>query len=1031
LVQKIVRLGLALLFSVNVASAAATKISDLTALTSPEQADEFVIVDKSDTTQAASGSTKKITLRNLIGNPTNGSILFADNGALAQDNANFFWDDTNNTLKIGNNSADYLSGSKLQSRAKGTSPVGTVSTTSGANTITGSGTTFFGDIKIGDIVEINGEYQTVSNTTSQTAATTLSNWSGSNSGVSYKVYYAGAGTVTTSSGSGTVTGSSTQFLNYSVGSKILVNGEARTISAIASNTSLTTDNWSASNSALTWYADENPLLTLTNRGQFMFGNGPSNDFYYASGRSDNSITRASVNGGTHYGLLIYDTNSITDASHPKNIIAWGLGSRAEITGTNTQNWTASTALVGFSNQTYVQSGASGTIAEILGAYYDVRNLSSLATVTDLAGSRLTWGVNSGAATNVYGHRLSNITNSGTITNTYGFHVGDITTGTQTNTPYSFYASDANAIGLYSAGKVGINQTAPTSMLDVVPTNSSTIGSIIKGAASQTANLTEWQDSSASVLAAVTAAGRLGIGTTSPLGPLHIDAAANDFVVYSTMTSVTDTLGTARGMSNRFLVTPTTNPNTTNLGVSFETDLTSAPSSSYRAINNILKIPSGNSTSYTSVVGLLNQPVQAGNGSITSLYGVLNQPLVSGAATVANIFGLYNNPEISAAATVTNVVADYAILTNNNASSTITSGYGVRTLLQNVVGTITNAYGVYVSGSGSGTFTNTYGYYVGDITTGTQTNTPFSFYASDAGTLNYFAGKTGINQTAPTSMLDVVASSASTIGNIVKAAASQTANLTEWQDSTGTVLAKVGATGFFTAPGIRSNAYNSEDNSISILAYDGGTTNSFYDGSGVVNLKLTGSTGAIFNDSGVSTMDFRMEGDTNTHLFFLDASADKVGINQSAPAAKLHVTAEATGDEVHRIETVATNDDVAEGVYQYRATTTDNTATTIATIPVPSSTTLGMHITIVARRTGGTAGTAEDGGFFELASQYNNLSGVATVISGDTSLFAVSNTATWSISTAGDGAGNALVKVTGDADTNITWHATVRIYKVGT
>ena len=45
---------------------------------------------------------------------------------------------------------------------------------------------------------------------------------------------------------------------------------------------------------------------------------------------------------------------------------------------------------------------------------------------------------------------------------------------------------------------------------------------------------------------------------------------------------------------------------------------------------------------------------------------------------------------------------------------------------------------------------------------------------------------------------------------------------------------------------------------------------------------------IFNDSGAS-VDFRIEGDTKQDLFFVDASADKVGINFDSPALRLHVT----------------------------------------------------------------------------------------------------------------------------------------------
>ena len=51
------------------------------------------------------------------------------------------------------------------------------------------------------------------------------------------------------------------------------------------------------------------------------------------------------------------------------------------------------------------------------------------------------------------------------------------------------------------------------------------------------------------------------------------------------------------------------------------------------------------------------------------------------------------------------------------------------------------------------------------------------------------------------------------------------------------------------------------------------------------LDVEGAT--VFNDSGAS-VDFRIEGDTKQDLFFVDASADGVGINFDSPALRLHV-----------------------------------------------------------------------------------------------------------------------------------------------
>jgi hypothetical protein len=50
--------------------------------------------------------------------------------------------------------------------------------------------------------------------------------------------------------------------------------------------------------------------------------------------------------------------------------------------------------------------------------------------------------------------------------------------------------------------------------------------------------------------------------------------------------------------------------------------------------------------------------------------------------------------------------------------------------------------------------------------------------------------------------------------------------------------------------------------------------------------LNTSGAVVFNDAGAD-VDFRVEGDTDANLLFVDASADKVGIGTSSPTARLH------------------------------------------------------------------------------------------------------------------------------------------------
>jgi len=70
----------------------------------------------------------------------------------------------------------------------------------------------------------------------------------------------------------------------------------------------------------------------------------------------------------------------------------------------------------------------------------------------------------------------------------------------------------------------------------------------------------------------------------------------------------------------------------------------------------------------------------------------------------------------------------------------------------------------------------------------------------------------------------------------------------------------------------------------------GTVNSSplnFNTSNSTRLTIDSSGNLVFNDAG-SSVDFRIEGDTNQNLFFVDGSADSIGIGTSTPAQYLHV-----------------------------------------------------------------------------------------------------------------------------------------------
>jgi len=142
-----------------------------------------------------------------------------------------------------------------------------------------------------------------------------------------------------------------------------------------------------------------------------------------------------------------------------------------------------------------------------------------------------------------------------------------------------------------------------------------------------------------------------------------------------------------------------------------------------------------------------------------------------------------------------------------------------------------------------------------------------------------------------------------------------------------------------------------------------------------------------------------------------------------------------GNEVHRITSEATGDDPTEVVVQNRVTTTDATATVIHTVAIPTSTVVYIEAKIVARRTGGTAavGATGDGYAAVVRNVYRNVAGTVTEGTPTTGAeldWESAHDALWGSADIVVSGTNATVRVAGKADMNVTWHATIRTYQVG-
>lgn len=181
-----------------------------------------------------------------------------------------------------------------------------------------------------------------------------------------------------------------------------------------------------------------------------------------------------------------------------------------------------------------------------------------------------------------------------------------------------------------------------------------------------------------------------------------------------------------------------------------------------------------------------------------------------AGTTADVTAGYFAAYIDAAAPVTAVIsAAYGIrsaTSNNKSGATITNAYAVHANSTPGVGTITNAY---------------------------------DFYGANASGRNVLLGQLSVGVDGNTSQLQVHTASASRVGAIIRGAASQSANLQEWQNSAGTVQAAISKDGWFFGSSVNGNL-RIDDTLGARLLYTSGTDNYFQVGGGVLIIAANGA-----------------------------------------------------------------------------------------------------------------------------------------------------------------------------------------------
>jgi hypothetical protein len=371
-----------------------------------------------------------------------------------------------------------------------------------------------------------------------------------------------------------------------------------------------------------------------------------------------------------------------------------------------------------------------------------------------------------------------------------FSTGDLYVGNANdNTVYASWIKQAST---FNANTFNNTQT-------IIPSAVGNIGLIVKGRASQTANLQEWQDSAGTVVGSIAATG-------------------------------------AMNLAARLLITAQ-NSGSTALFLQAWNNIHNADLMLYRnSAGGVLGGRNANAQIFTGVTGALTTAVggtiqsisASANPTVTmaSAHGLANGDRVTLTGTTG---GTYNGTFIVSSVASTTFVITSA-LTTGQASAAGTALVDAQTSISARSAATT---GIIVRAAASQS-SSMQEWQQSDGAIRAAVSSNGHFYTVDRITAGSF-------NTGSLAQITSNITNAGNIGLAVRGAGSQSANLTEWLDSTGTVLAKVNSIGVLFGAEVRTN------NTQAVLREVGGGGNIFMS-------KATSAPGAP--GTGIGTIYFR-------------------------------------------------------------------------------------------------------------------------------------------------------------------------------
>lgn len=407
-------------------------------------------------------------------------------------------------------------------------------------------------------------------------------------------------------------------------------------------------------------------------------------------------------------------------------------------------------------------------------------------------------------------------------------------------------------------------------LNVQAGTAATIGFAIRGEVSQTADLQQWQDSAGIVKAYVNSSGQsffqnVGTNTRSYMSDIsdvtatrmnmsfnsasfglqlaNVQASAPVLVVKGAASQTADlqqwqnSTGTVLANINASGTINTSARFVTNGSTSARVDIGTLASTNVGLGIRAVASQSANLTEWQDSAGTILARIGSTGAVVSSMGGWFGQS--SGFAS--NNFGVSSTSSTNVAAIIKGAVSQSANLTEwqdstgtilarvNNVGAFVTTNQLVVGATGGAVGTTTlfsiNAatQPLVVRGAAS---------QAGDYTTW-QNSGGTAVAALTSGSSFYAIGQIRAGASTSFAQLSSIAASAATVGLGIRGAASQTANLTEWQNSAASVLAKVDASGnitgaSFVRTGGTSSQFLKADGTVDSSSYIA-TTSSYFAG----------------------------------------------------------------------------------------------------------------------------------------------------------------------------------------------------------